>query len=382
MESIDIFAGIAGLSHGLQKAGFVPKLLVESSSVCCSTLRENHSILSSDSFGPEILEQNIELVDFRKYNGLIDLLSGGPPCQPFSLGGKRQGRHDTRDMFPQAVRAVKQIQPKAFVFENVKGLTNSQFVNYFEYIKLQLTHPEVGCRSNEKWMSHLSRLEKYQLRGIHDGLHYRVVARVVNSADYGIPQRRERVFLVGIRSDCNMDWCFPDGQYSKCALEISKANGEYWRKHLVPKSQRIKTRKNINLLEDDHKLPWLTVRDAITDLPPPTTSREAVSGISGHTIQPGARSYPGHTGSPLDEPAKTLKAGVHGVPGGENMLRFRNGKVRYFTVRECARLQTFPDAFKVEGPWTAAMKQLGNAVPVKLAEIIARDIGASLKSRT
>jgi len=93
--------------------------------------------------------------------------------------------------------------------------------------------------------------------------------------------------------------------------------------------------------------------------------------ILNHVGNPGARVYPGHTGSPLDEPAKTLKAGDHGVPGGENMLRRPDGTVRYFTVREAARLQTFPDAYHFQGAWTEAMRQLGNAVPVALARAVA-----------
>lgn len=96
-------------------------------------------------------------------------------------------------------------------------------------------------------------------------------------------------------------------------------------------------------------------------------------------FNPGARSYTGHTGSPFDEPAKTLKAGDHGVPGGENMLARVDGSVRYFTVREAARLQTFPDDYLFRGAWTEAMRQLGNAVPVRLAETVARSVARTLE---
>src|SRR5437763_173387 len=93
--------------------------------------------------------------------------------------------------------------------------------------------------------------------------------------------------------------------------------------------------------------PWLTVRDAISDLPNP--ERFPNNNVPDHRFYPGAKSYIGHTGSPLDEPAKTLKAGDHGVPGGENMLASPDGSLRYFTVREAARLQTFPDDYIFEG---------------------------------
>ena len=124
-------------------------------------------------------------------------------------------------------------------------------------------------------------------------------------------------------------------------------------------------------------LPWRTVRDAISDLPDPERSTSQHT-VPNHVLQPGARSYQGHTGSPLDEPAKTLKAGDHGVPGGENMVLLPDGRVRYFTVRESARIQTFPDSVLLAGSWTEAMRQLGNAVPVKLAEAVAKSVASSL----
>jgi DNA (cytosine-5)-methyltransferase 1 len=102
--------------------------------------------------------------------------------------------------------------------------------------------------------------------------------------------------------------------------------------------------------------------------------------IANHQFNPGARSYPGHSGSPLDEPGKTLKAGDHGVPGGENMLLRTDGSVRYFTVREAARLQTFPDDYVFRRAWSATMRQLGNAVPVRLAEVVARSVAKTLLS--
>ena len=98
-----------------------------------------------------------------------------------------------------------------------------------------------------------------------------------------------------------------------------------------------------------------------------------------HRLVPGAKTYAGHTGSQIDQPAKTLKAGVHGVPGGENMVAFADGSVRYFTVREAARLQSFPDGWRISGAWSEAMRQMGNAVPVDLAAVVARGVGLHLK---
>ncbi len=123
-------------------------------------------------------------------------------------------------------------------------------------------------------------------------------------------------------------------------------------------------------LNMDADLPWKTVRDAISDLPDPREGDHSPR-IANHWLNPGARVYPGHNGSPLDDPAKVLKAGDHGVPGGENMLAYPDGEVRYFTVRECARLQTFPDEYVFMGSWTETMRQLGNAVPTLLGKVIA-----------
>ena len=123
---------------------------------------------------------------------------------------------------------------------------------------------------------------------------------------------------------------------------------------------------------------WRTVRDAISDLPQPSERRINEEPGLTHSMIPGARSYAGHTGSVLDQPAKTLKAGVHGVPGGENMLALASSRVRYFTVRESARLQSFPDTFVFPDSWTESMRQIGNAVPVELAELLGRRLASVL----
>jgi len=286
-------------------------------------------------------------------------------------------------MFPEAVRAVRTLMPRAFVFENVKGLTRSTFASYLEYIRLQLRHPELSPRSDERWMEHLGRLEDHETSGSRDGLHYNLVMRVLNAANYGVPQRRERVFIVGFRSDLAFDWHFPSETHSHEALLWSQwRSGDYWDLHRMSKDHRPEggraRARALRLKTAPTKEPWLTIRDAICDLPDPELDQRAALEFHDHHYVPGARSYPGHTGSPLDEPAKTLKAGVHGVPGGENMLRRPNGSVRYFTVRESARLQTFPDDMVFHGSWTETMRQLGNAVPSALAAAVLRSVRARL----
>jgi len=128
---------------------------------------------------------------------------------------------------------------------------------------------------------------------------------------------------------------------------------------------------------EPEQLPWRTVRDALHGIPDPKTQR----GIDDHVFHDGARTYPGHTGSDIDWPAKTIKAGGHGVPGGENMIRYPDGSVRYFTVCEAKRIQTFPDSFVIKGAWGEAMRQIGNAVPVLLGEMIGRELASRLGAR-
>jgi DNA (cytosine-5)-methyltransferase 1 len=383
MRAVELFAGAGGLGIGVSRAGFKPAAVIEWNRYCCDTIRENQAIGLKPVVDWPLTEGDVRNFNFRELSGETDLITGGPPCQPFSLGGKHRGFLDERDMFPQAIRAVRELQPKAFIFENVKGLTRASFASYLEYIRLRLTYPEIIERNGEEWERHLSRLERHHTQGKHDGLHYNLVIRLLNAANYGIPQRRERVFIVGFRSDLGIKWAFPDETHSQDALLWSQwQTGEYWDTHKVSKRQRPEGGKGqlraMSLKEKPPLGPWLTVRDAISDLPDPETKPHAAAKYHNHRFQPGARSYPGHTGSPLDEPAKTLKAGDHGVPGGENMLLRPDGSVRYFTVRESARLQTFPDDFLFHGSWTETMRQLGNAVPVNLAEIIAKSVAATL----
>jgi DNA (cytosine-5)-methyltransferase 1 len=384
MKSIELFAGAGGLGIGLHRAGFHPVKVVERDAYCCDTIRENQRRVGSVVSNWVLEQGDVRAVDFSGHEGTIDLISGGPPCQPFSMGGKHKAYDDARDMFPQAIRAVREAKPKAFVFENVKGLTRASFQNYFEYIQLQMRHPEVTARLGEDWTDHHARLEQHHTAGSRDGLNYHLVTRLLNAANHGVPQRRERVLFVGFRSDLAEEWHFPKEVFSADALIWEQyGDGSYWDRHRVatkdrPENASLKARA-ARMGEKPGGLAWKTVRDAIADLPDPEHQSEKARKFENHRFQPGARSYTGHTGSPLDEPAKTLKAGVHGVPGGENMLLKPSGEVRYFTVRESARLQTFPDDYVFHGSWSETMRQLGNAVPVRLAEIVGRDVERALR---
>lgn len=384
MKSLELFAGAGGLGIGLHTAGFRPLNVIERDTYCCDTIRENKARGINAVKDWKLTQGDIRDVDFKPYYGKVNLISGGPPCQPFSLGGKHAAQRDQRDMFPHAIRAIRDVAPDAFILENVKGLTRTSFRNYYEYIRHQLEHPEITIRENEDWTGHLARLQQQHTSGSRAGLNYRLVRQLINAADYGVPQRRERVFFVGFREDLGVQWNFPLPTHSKEALYWEQMHGDYWDRHEMPKIYRNLDRIPLsiqNMKERPSLHPWRTVRDAISDIPDPELESDYEGSYHNHRFQSGARSYPGHTGSPYDEPAKTLKAGVHGVPGGENMLRRPDGSVRYFSVREAARLQTFPDDYLFHGSWTETMRQLGNAVPVDLACWIGRDVATRLKKK-
>lgn len=388
MRGIELFAGAGGLGIGVSRAGFHPALIVEWDKWCCDTLRENrvHPWPAIPEW-PAPVEGDVRNVDFKPFEGTIDLVTGGPPCQPFSLGGRHQGYDDTRDMWPEAVRAVREIRPRAFVFENVKGLTRQAFASYLGYVVLQLQHPSVAKKPKEDWRAHLSRLQRHHTKG--GAVEYRVIYELLDAADYGVAQRRHRVVFVGFRADVHAGWSFPLSTHSLESLLWDQGpRGSYWDRHRVAKKDRaVAPRTSIrgeSMLIKPNEMPWQTVRDAIDGLPDPEKKPAEAAKWLNHRFQPGARSYPGHTGSLMDEPAKALKAGVHGVPGGENMLRRADGYVRYFTVREAARLQAFPDNWRFHGSWSETMRQLGNAVPTTLGEIVATSVRhhlEGLKSR-
>lgn len=375
LNGIEIFSGAGGLAKGLELAGVNHKAFIDLNSHACKTLREN--------FGKDLVyENNIEFFNFNNFKD-ISIIAGGPPCQPFSLGGKHKGNLDKRDMFPYAVKAIQQLTPKCFIFENVKGLLRKSFASYFNYIIRQLTYPKVTMTPKENWLNHLKRLEKIHTSGSTERLKYNIIYRLINSADYGVPQKRERVIIVGVRSDLNLSWSFPQPTHSEESLLWSQfVTEEYWNRHEVcDHSQFLVTKSNflkIKKLKQRYSLfapplkPWRTVRDTISHLPVPTSrgSKEHPD----HILRLGAKVYPGHTGSPLDSPSKTIKAGDHGVPGGENMICFPNGEVRYYTTLEAKLIQTFPENYRISGVWSEAMRQIGNAVPVKLATIISQSL--------
>jgi DNA (cytosine-5)-methyltransferase 1 len=378
IRSLELFSGAGGLALGLHQAGFSPAALFERDKNSCDNIKANIANDFSGVAGWNVVQTDVKLVRYADYGIDIQFITGGPPCQPFSLGGKHRSHADARDMFPEAIRAVRELKPLGFIFENVKGLLRKSFSSYFNYILLQLSYPEICACDKMNWIDHLKLLEKHHTSSGDKGLAYNVIFRLLNAADYGVPQQRHRVVIVGFRSDLNAQWAFPDATHTKEALQFAKyGDGSYWEEHRIAKGNRPKAsaREKQTVLAFGKPIfgkRWQTVRDAVLGLPDPRSSdaRE----FANHEFKDGAKSYAGHSGSILDEPSKTIKAGAHGVPGGENMIMLDEGSLRYYTVRESARIQTFPDNYLFYGSWTESMRQIGNAVPVKLANVIGESV--------
>lgn len=408
----------------VHRAGFRPLLLNEFVKHACDTLEANGAVprgaeerIPAPGEPWPLVRGDVRELKMGYLEHEVDLLAGGPPCQPFSLGGVAKGDEDKRNMFPEMFRAIREIRPKAVICENVRGLLRPSFRPYFEYILRELAFPFVERDDNASWDTHDDLLKEKEREGTTDSKEqYRVYKFEVNAADYGVPQIRNRVIIVAFRSDLDIDENIlmnaVKKTHSERALTRSLATGEYWdrhstvpnhvRNHVMAGLQSEFLQNELMLEDEDTDLkPWRTLRDALAGLDPDSEPLPKVPWNRLNRIQyddmpidhvgwPDARIYPGHTPNVLDRPAKTVKAGVHGVPGGESVmltdspargahatsgLPYRH---RYMTVRETARVMTFPDNWKLSGPRGEKMRQLGNAVPVLLGEVFARAVAKVL----
>lgn len=397
--SIELFTGGGGLAVAMHRAGFRHLLAVEYDSRACQTLRANEAIpYDRDAPRPSrlgdpwpLVEGDVRETRFSPFDGQVDVVAGGVPCQPWSLGGAHKGYEDKRNLWPQLFRCVRETKPLAVCAENVKGLLRPSFSPYYDYILRELAAPFEERVEGEDWRDHDRRLAKLREDDDYDpATRYDVTYQLVNAADYGIPQVRWRVFVVAFRKDLGLSgWRFPKPTHSEAALLRDQADGGYWERHgIAPRPDLAPG----TIPPADGLKPWRTLRDALygnpdqphlPPLPPPPEPLAAKlehPDFLHHYGWPGAREYPGHTPNDLDRPAKTIKAGVHGVPGGETVLRLDDGSLRYMTVREAARVMTFPDNRRLEGPRGEQMRQLGNAVPVRLGEVAASAIAKALRS--
>lgn len=373
LVDVELFAGAGGMGVGLRAAGFTPCRFYEKDETCCETLKQNSQCEAPTLLG-SVHPGKAEDVEWSPFGGKVRLLAAGAPCQPFSIGGKHEAHNDGRNLFPELLRAIKITKPAAVIIENVRGLARESFRPYFDYVLRQIKFASHPRRERESWRTHNNRLKTLELSA-HDSPEYHAEFRVLDAADFGVPQNRSRIFIVATRSDMPT-YTFPAKTHSRDALVVALKGKDYWNRHGVPK-QTMELPK-VDMAMAEATLPWLTVRDGLHGLPEPSFSEDEAE--ANHWLIPGARRYARHTGSRLDWPGKTVKAGVHGVPGGENTIVTEDKTFRYFTLRETARLQTFPDEHIFLGTRTKVTRQIGNAVPCALATAIARPLFTAVEA--
>jgi len=322
---LDLFAGAGGLSIGLADAGFEPIAAIEHVQDAALTYAARHHV--------EVIQRDIASLsdsDLRAFRGEVGVVAGGPPCQPWSTGGHRRGDADARDGFPQFFRALMAIQPDAFICENVAGLETGVTAPYFRAL----------------------------LKVFRDELRYDVRYRVLDAADFGVPQHRRRLFMVGTRGAA-FEW--PTPTHGPNADE-----------------------------------PWRTAGDVLTAEP----IGEPNSSIVTYAKRPQVRPSPfdgllfngGGRAVDLSAPARTILASaggnktpfydVEGVVPPYHAHLCRGGKprgglvsgARRLTVAECAALQSFPHDMAFVGARSSQYTQVGNAVPPLLAEVVGRAV--------
>jgi DNA (cytosine-5)-methyltransferase 1 len=315
---VEVCAGCGGLSSGFIEAGFTPEIINEIDPVCCKTLRKNHP-------GHEgiVLQRSMEEVSLKGRK--VDLLMGGVPCQAFSQAGERRGLEDPRGrLILDFRRLVSEGLPRVFLVENVRGLA---------------TH--------DKGRTLRSILELLESGGM-----YRVKHKVLNAFDYEVPQKRERMIIVGVREDQKKEYFFPTPSQRKLVLRDVLEG--------VPASEGIqyseKKREVMGLVPEGGC--WV-------DLP---------EGIKKEYMGNALRSGGGMRGFArrlkMDEPSLTLLTS----PSQKQTDRCHPKETRPLTVREYARVQTFPDEYEFCGTVSQKYRQIGNAVPVRLAFHLARSV--------
>ena len=244
MRCIELFGGAGGLALGLSRAGFRHEMIVDKDAWASKTVLYNHSRGIRFIGFWNIKQADVRDIDWQPFTG-IDLVAGGPPCQPFSIGGKHRGNKDERDMWPEAIRAVREMMPKAFLFENVQGLVRPAFAEYLRWIVAYLRYPAMARRESEDYVGHALRLEASP-----QSADYKVIVAKVNAADYGTAQKRNRVFIAGVRADLAgaLELPVPVPTHSRERLLWDKwGSGVYWQRHglaqpddsLIPSSDRI-----------------------------------------------------------------------------------------------------------------------------------------------
>ncbi|WP_038369396.1 DNA (cytosine-5-)-methyltransferase [Brackiella oedipodis] len=320
---LELFAGAGGMALGLEKAGLDAVMLNEIDHHACNTLRRNRPQWN-------VVENDISKVDFSEYKDAVDVLAGGFPCQAFSYAGKKLGFEDTRGtLFFEFARAVKEINPRVILAENVRGLLNHDNGRTLETIRNVIK--DLGYHLYEP--------------------------KVLKAMFYKVPQKRERLILIAVRNDISegIDFKWPATYHRVLTLKDALKKGELYDCD-VPSSegQEYPKRKKEILSMVPAGGYW---RDLPVDIQKEYMLKSYYLG-GGKTGMARRLSW--------DEPSLTLTC----APAQKQTERCHPEETRPLTVREYARIQTFPDEWVFEGSTTAQYKQIGNAVPVNLAQAI------------
>lgn len=316
---IEVCAGAGGLSSGLIKAGFTPLLLNDNNKDCCDTLKLNHGDVN-------IICAPMENIDLTPYINKVDLLTGGIPCQSYSQSGVRKGLEDPRgELIYTFIDMLHLIKPKMFMIENVKGL---------------ITHS-----SGETIKTIIQLLNREQL--------YDIEYKLLNSADYNVPQKRERVFIIGKLKHLSIQFQYPEKNNPVKLLQDVLVN--------VPSSPCAKySEEKINLFK---LIPqggcWVNLPEHLQK-----------SYLGNSYYSGGGKRGILHRLS-MTKPSLTLLC----TPSQKQTERCHPIENRPLSIREYARIQTFDDHYNFVGSVSSQYKQIGNAVPVELA----RQIGLEIK---
>lgn len=323
--AIDLFAGAGGTALGMEHAGLNHVLLNEYDKHAVATLKQNKP-------GWNVNGEDIHKVDFTEWKGKVDVVEGGFPCQSFSYAGKGRGFEDTRGtLFHEFARAVKEVQPKIAIGENVRGL---------------LTHDE-------------GRTLKTMVKILQD-LGYKVAYKVMRSQYMDVPQKRERLVIIAVRKDIDTPILFPkERDYT---ISLREAIGD----SPVSDGQQYSERKFEIMKQVPAGGYWRDLTDEL--------QREYMKASYFHTG--------GKTGMARrlswDEPSLTLTCN----PAQKQTERCHPSETRPLNVREYARIQTFPDEWQFAGSVSAQYKQIGNAVPVNLGYYMGLAAIAMLDGKT
>ena len=325
LNMIDLFCGAGGLSEGFMQAGFNVLLGIDSDYKFIETFKKNHP----DSIA---LCKDVRKISAKKIKQIIGkrkihVVAGGPPCQSFSIAGRREPNDPRDSLFMEFVRIVNEIQPNYFVMENVNGIKSKKLKN--------------GKRA----MSVI--LEEFKQIG------YKVKYKTLNSADYGVPQKRRRVILIGSRKDSDMP--FPPKTHSqKPYMKIEGMMVNKW----VPV-------KDVLLGKDEAPKNYFHTQRMIDGfINRRKKNIERGYGFGWQILDP-------------DKPSYTISA-RYWKDGSDALVKYSEDEVRMLTERECARIQSFPENYKFVGNKRDVYTQIGNAVPVLMAKAIAEEIKKEL----